>query len=143
MTVTNEGVRSILVQIVAQNRLIRSGLRLLVESGPDMIVVSEAPSVRDACGPQTTAFPDVIVVDLENESAAGLLELQAGRSSIRIIGLLGNENVERPAVIPYCVSALVYTQSAEESLIPAIQAVYHDRRFEVPSAATRPIITRP
>ena len=131
MTVTNEGTRAILVQIVAQNRLMRSGLRLLVESRPDMIVVGETASVREACAPVAGFSPDVIVVDLEHESTASLLELQSARSSSRVIALLGSDGIERPALIDHGVSGIVYTQCAGESLVPAIQAVYHHGAWPV------------
>jgi DNA-binding NarL/FixJ family response regulator len=140
MTVANERSRSILVQIVAQNRLIRSGLRLLVESGPDMIVVGESPSVRDACAAEGGSFADVIVVDLENESTASLLELHSARSDSRLIVLLGSHGAERPVLMPDCASGIVYTQFAEQSLVPTIHAVYHHRASVAPFSASRPII---
>jgi DNA-binding NarL/FixJ family response regulator len=117
-----DGAGAILVQIIAPNRLVRSGLRLLVESAAGLVVVSEVNRIEEAraLGPA----PDVILVDMEYESAGSVADLCEVQKASRVLVLAREEDAGRAAIVPRGASGILQTHRAEDSLVQAIRAVY-------------------
>ena len=117
-----DGAGAILVQIIAPNRLVRSGLRLLVESAAGLVVVSEVNRIEEAraLGPA----PDVILVDMEYESAGSVANLCEVQKASRVLVLAREEDAGRATTVPRGASGILQTHCAEDSLVQAIRAVY-------------------
>lgn len=117
-----DGAGAILVQIIAPNRLVRSGLRLLVESAAGLVVVSEVNRIEEAraLGPA----PDVILVDMEYESAGSVADLCEVQKASRVLVLAREEDAGRATIVPRGASGILQTHRAEDSLVQAIRAVY-------------------
>ena len=118
-----EAPAAILVQIIASNRLVRSGLRLLVESAAGLTVVSELTRIEDARGLAPLAPPDVIVVDMEHESACSLADFCEVRKSSRVLVLARSEDA-RSSVVPHGACGILHAHRAEETLVQAIRTVH-------------------
>src|SRR5688572_17541813 len=60
------------VEIVDDHAVVRSGLRLLIQSHADFTVVAEAGTVREALAAAEREQPDIILLDLALGSENGL-----------------------------------------------------------------------
>ena len=119
-----DGAGAILVQIIAPNRLVRSGLRLLVESAAGLVVVSEVNRIEDARTLGPADAPDVILVDMEYESAGSVADLCEVQKASRVLVLAREEDAGRATIVPRGASGILQTHRAEDSLVQAIRAVY-------------------
>ena len=122
MPTSADRVSNIVVQIIARNRLMRSGLRLFVENWPGLTVASEAESVGDACAMQRVPAPDVIVIDLDDDSILHLAMLRSTYLASRVV-LLTHQQQPADARLKNA-SGLFCRHQAEHFLGPAIQAVH-------------------
>src|SRR5581483_6249690 len=68
-------VRRLLV--VDDHPIVRQGVRLLLESEPDLTVCAEAENTRDALRAAAASEPDVAIVDLSLPGAGGLELIRA------------------------------------------------------------------
>jgi len=126
MNDTRAGIR---VQIIAPNRLVRSGLRLLVESGAGLVVISELNRIEDARAVAPPSTPDVIVVDMEHESACTVDDFCARSTTSRVLVLAPDDGAGRGAVAPRGASGILHTHRAEDMLVQAIRTVHHGGRW--------------
>ena len=123
---TRAGIR---VQIIAPNRLVRSGLRLLVESGAGLVVISELPRIEDARAVVPFSTPDVIVVDMEHESACTVDDFCARSRTSRVLVLAPEDSAGRAAVAPRGASGILHTHLADDMLVQAIRTVHDGGRW--------------
>lgn len=65
--------------IVNDHPIMRDGLRLTVESEPDMRVVCEVASELEAIDEFNSCRPDVVLIDLQGRGSPGLLAIRAIR----------------------------------------------------------------
>jgi len=117
------------VQIIAPNRLVRSGLRLLVESGAGLVVISELTRIEDARAVAPLSTPDVIVVDMEHESTCTVDDFCARSTTSRVLVLAPEEAAGRAAVAPRGASGILHTHRAEDMLVQAIRTLHHGGRW--------------
>ena len=76
--------------IADEQKINREGLRALFSNEPDIEVVGDADNPRAAIHLNTTASPDVILLDLDMPGLTGIdavRQMLAARPSLRIIGL--------------------------------------------------------
>jgi DNA-binding NarL/FixJ family response regulator len=129
-----EGRTGIQVQIIAPNRLVRSGLRLLVESGEGIVVISELNRIEDARMAVLLSTPDVIVVDMEHESARTLDDLCAMSKTSRVLVLAPHDAADVARSLRGA-SGILPTHRAEETLVQAIRTVHHSGRWPTQPAS--------
>ncbi|MBC7932249.1 MAG: response regulator transcription factor [Rubrivivax sp.] len=114
--------------IVDDHRMVRDGIRMLVESRPGMTVVGEAANVADALALIEKESPDILLLDLDLKSETGLEllpQVKAVSEGTRVLILTG---LRDPEAHQQCVrlgaKGLVPKESASSTLIKAIEKVH-------------------
>jgi DNA-binding NarL/FixJ family response regulator len=114
--------------LVEDHRLVRAGLRMLIESRPDMIVVGEAADSAHALEIATREHPVIILLDLDLGPERGLDLLSALKSAappVRIVILTGVRQIEEHRqALGHGAVGLVLKEQAPEVLLKAIEKVH-------------------
>lgn len=121
------GKEQIRVAIVDDHRMVRDGIRMLVESHAGMTVVGDVASTTEALALIERESPDIVLLDLDlnNESGLDLLPQIKERSErTRVLILTG---LRDPEAHQQCVrlgaKGLVQKESASSTLLKAIEKV--------------------
>jgi DNA-binding NarL/FixJ family response regulator len=131
MTTSGDGLTqpsTIWIAIVDDHRIVRSGLRLLIERAEATLVVAEAGTAEEAVAAATREQPDVILLDLDLGRDSGLTclpRLREAAPSARVLVLTGirDTDVHQQAIRLGAVGVLV-KDKAPELLIRAIERVH-------------------
>jgi two-component system, NarL family, nitrate/nitrite response regulator NarL len=121
-------VKPIRILIIDDHALMRSGLRMLLETQPSVVVVGEAAGLDDALNATSREQPDIVLLDLDLGEVNGvdlLPHLHAAAPETHVIVLTGLRDIEthRRAVRLGAVG-LVLKDKAPEVLLQAIARVY-------------------
>ena len=121
------------ILLVDDHRMVRQGLRLLLDKQPGMRVVAEAANGAEAVRLAKEHRPDVAIVDVSMPDLNGIeaaRKMRAAHSGIKIIGLSMHAD-RRYAVEILRSGALGYVlkESAFDELVQAINAVYRGQSF--------------
>lgn len=128
------------ILLADDHKVLRDGLRALLEDSGDMIVVAEAGTVDEAVERAEKYLPDVIVMDLGMPGGSGLDAIRRIRQKelpVRIVVLSmhsGREMVMQ--VLQAGSDGYVPKSSAHTDLILAIRTVLNGQRFLHPEATT-------
>ena len=119
---------SIRVVVVDDHAVMREGLRMLLESDPDIKVVGEGANRAEALAAVASERPDLIILDLDLGSENGLAflsDLAASPIEVRVLILTGTQDAElhRRAVRLGAVG-VVQKSLAGKTLIKAIHKVH-------------------
>jgi two-component system, NarL family, nitrate/nitrite response regulator NarL len=119
---------TIRVLLVDDHALVRTGLRILLESQPSMVVIGEADDGPAAVAQTASERPDVILLDLDLNGRNGgdlIPSLLSAYPAARILILTGlrDAEVHRRAVQLGAVG-LVQKDMAAEVLVKAIEKVF-------------------
>lgn len=127
------------VLIADDHAILRSGLKLLVDSQPDMQVVGEAADGKQAIEGVRETKPDVALLDLTMPRAGGMEALQSvvrDSAKTRIVILTMHDD---PAYLRSVLAAgahgYVLKRSVDADLLSAIRAVHKGGTFIDPSLA--------
>lgn len=128
------------ILLVDDHKVLRDGLRALLESEDGMIVIAETGTAKGAITLTKELTPDVVVMDLGLPDMSGLeaiREIRKDNSISRIVVLSMHSRREFvvPAVEAGC-DGYVPKSSAHTSLLEAIRVVLRGERFLHPTAAT-------
>lgn len=126
------------VMVVDDHAVLRAGLQLLIDGQPDMTVVAEAGSAREAVQVVEQHDADVIVMDLSLPDGDGITlteQILRRHPQVRVVGLTRHEErgyMER--MLEAGARGYVLKQSVAEGLLTAIRTVaagetYIDPRF--------------
>ena len=127
--------RAIDVLLVDNRPIMRDGLRAVIESQPDLNVVAQAPTVRDARNLEITA--DVIVTDVDlpdaklGDAISGLREL-CPQCSILVFRRNGDPG-EVQAVFTAGANGYLLETSPAADVVAAIRAVANGETYLQPS----------
>src|SRR5204862_2129169 len=113
--------------LVDDHAIIRSGLKMLIESQPGLTVVGEASDRAGAVAIATRERPDIILLDLDLGAESGLeliphLRVAAGQARILVLTGLRDPEVHRSA-LKAGVMGIVQKEMAGEVLLKAIHKV--------------------
>lgn len=129
--------------IADDHAMLRSGLRLLMESQDDMEVVGEAGNFARILSNLPTLQPDVITLDLSMPGGLGLGAIEKVRKaapSCRVIVLTMHDD---PAFLRTALamgaSGYVVKSAADTERLSAIRAVYQGRMFVDARSSTTPL----
>ena len=127
------------VLLADDHRIVRAGLRRLVEESEDMEVVAEAADGREAIQKIRAMHPDVAVIDLSMPQIDGLEvinQIQPEYPDLPIIVLtMHTENQYVVRAIEAGARGYVTKQSAPENLVHAIRKVFNGARYLTNDAA--------
>ncbi|MEP7355611.1 MAG: response regulator transcription factor [Anaerolineales bacterium] len=121
------------ILLVDDHQILREGLRALLESEADLVVVAEAGTGQAAVALAAECHPDLIVIDLGLPDMSGFEAIRCIRladSAVRIVVL--SMHTEREFVLQAVAmgcEAYVPKSTAHLSLLQAIRAVQAGERF--------------
>jgi two-component system response regulator NreC len=127
------------VLLADDHRLMRSGLRLVIEQNPAFAVVGEADDGRQALAMAETLKPNVIVMDIGMPSlngieAAGQVTAKHPEIAIVMLSMHSDEGYVLRA-LKAGARAYLLKDSAEEDLTRAIEAVRDGKSFFSPAVS--------
>jgi len=127
------------VVIADDHAILRSGLRLLINSQPDMEVVSEAPNGEAAIQAAQETKPDVALMDLTMPRTGGMRALQeivrvCPKTRVLVLTMHDDPAYLR-SVLAAGASGYVLKRSVDAELLTAIRAVHRGGTFVDPSLA--------
>jgi len=132
-------VNKIRVLIADDHAILRAGLRMLIDSQPDMVVVAEAADGLVAVDRVADKRPDVAILDLTMPRSGGLEAIHKivkGERAPRVLLLTMHED---PAYLRTALAAgaagYVLKKSVDADLLSAIRAVHKGRRYVDPEFA--------
>jgi len=120
-------MKKVRVLLADDHKVVRDGLRLLLESQRDMRVVGEAADGQEALEKARALKPDVVVMDLSMPRLNGLQateRLRAEQPAVKVVALTVHEDASY--LLQLCKAGAVgyvLKRSAGEDLIQAIRAV--------------------
>jgi two-component system, NarL family, response regulator NreC len=128
------------ILLVDDHKVLRDGLRALLESEPDLRVISDVDTGKEAIAQACALLPDVIVMDLGLPDMSGLEAIrvirQANvRSKIIVLSMYSSSDFVRPAIEAGC-DGYIPKSSTHTSLLQAIRIVLTGESFLHPKAAT-------
>jgi two-component system response regulator NreC len=128
------------ILLVDDHKVLRDGLRALLESEDDMTVIAEADTGEQAVQLSVTLKPDIIVMDLGLPDISGLDAIRLIRrknqtSRIVVLSMYTRREFVVPALEAGC-DGYVPKSSTHTSLLQAIRVVLKGDRFLHPAAAT-------
>lgn len=120
-------MKKLRILLADDHKIVRDGLRLLIDGQPDMRVVGEAANGKEALLQARDLKPDIVVMDLSMPELNGLQateRLRTERPEIKIIALTAHEDEGYLSLLCKAgASGYVLKRSAGEELIQAIGAV--------------------
>lgn len=128
------------ILLADDHKVLRDGLRALLEDSGDMVVIAEAGTVDEAVEKAEKYLPNVIVMDLGMPGGSGLDAIRRIRQKelpVRIVVLSMHSGREMVLQVLQAGSdGYVPKSSAHTDLIHAIRTVYNGQRFLHPEATT-------
>ncbi len=130
----------ITILLVDDHKVLRDGLRALLESEPDLKVIADVGSGGDGIEAARRWQPDVIVMDLGLPDMSGLEAIRAIRqenrtSRIIVLSMHSRREFVLPAIEAGC-DGYIPKSSTHTSLLQAIRVVLTGERYLHPKAAT-------
>lgn len=130
----------ITVLLVDDHKVLRDGLRALLESEPDLEVVADVGTGAGGIEAARSRQPDIIVMDLGLPDMSGLDAIRAIRrendaSRIIVLSMYSRPEFVVPAVEAGC-DGYIPKSSTHNSLLHAIRVVMTGERYLHPRAAT-------
>ncbi|SRR5579871_646911 len=128
------------VMIADDHAILRSGLRMLIESQSDMVVVGEAQDGNDAIRVARECSPDVVILDVTMPEKGGLhaiRDILKNQGAIRILVLTMHEEAAfLRTALSAGASGYVLKKSVDADLLSAIRAVSKGRIYVDSELAT-------
>jgi DNA-binding NarL/FixJ family response regulator len=130
-------MRQIRVLLADDHKLIRSGLKLVIEQQADLVVVGEADDGRQAVELARSAKPDVVVMDIGMPNLNGIeacYQITQGNPSVAVV-MLSMHADESYVLRALKAGARAYLlkDSAEADLARAIRAAAEGKSFFSPA----------
>jgi two-component system, NarL family, response regulator NreC len=129
------------VLIAEDHSIVRDGLRMLLESQPDFVVVAEAASGREAVARATETRPDVVIMDISMPDLSGLeatrlIKADLPHTQVLILTMYESDEYFFRA-LEVGASGYILKKAATQDLITAARAVARGEAFLYPSVAKK------
>lgn len=126
------------ILIADDHRVVRTGLRLLLETRPDLKVVGEASSGPQALELAMAERPDLVILDLAMPGGSGLEILEALTHWSRVLVLTMHDDVAYVRQVMRTGGAgYVLKEAADVELLAAVDAVAAGETYIYPTLAAR------
>ena len=126
--------------LVDDHEIVRAGLRMLLQTQPDMEIVAEASSGTEAVALARTHQPDVVLMDVTMQDMNGIeatRQLKASSPSAAILALTIHEEEEYFfQMLSAGASGYIPKRAAPDDLLRAIHTVYQGEVFLHASVAS-------
>lgn len=123
-----QGTEPIRVVIVDDHKMVRDGIRLIIENRPGLKVVGEAGAKDEALSVVHRELPDIVLLDLDLKDDSGLdllPEMKTLQKPPRVLILTGVRDLEvHQQCIRLGARGLVQKECASETLVKAIEKVH-------------------
>jgi len=133
--------RALRVLLADDHAIVRQGLKLLIDSQPDMAVVGESADGNGVLDQATALKPDVVVMDLSMPGMNGLVAtrtLKRDQPEITIVALTRHDDdTSLEEMLRAGASGYVLKQSAPMELLQAIRAVAAGGLYLDPAMTSR------
>jgi len=139
--VNTAGGRPITVLCVDDHRIVREGLRMIIDSEPDMTVIDSAADGREAVARYRQHTPDITLMDLQLPEMGGVEAIRAIRhldGHARIIVLTmykGDEDIHR--AMDAGASTYLLKDTLADDLPRIVREVHAGRRMLPPDVLAR------
>jgi len=124
------------ITLVDDHAIVRAGLRLLIETQPDMEVVGEARGSRAALTQVSKTKPDVTTIDIQMSGASGIKTIEHLLQvcpDTRILVITGyNDSVYARAALAAGALGYISKHGSASNMLTAIRVVYQGRCFVDP-----------
>ena len=125
--------------LVDDHEVVRTGLRMLLENQPNILIVGEANTGLQALDMAVTLKPDVVIMDLTLPDISGIeatRRLKQLRPDLPVVALTIHEDEQYFfEMLQAGASAYVPKRAAPEDLLNAIQAVQRGEVYIYPTLA--------
>lgn len=143
----NHSENKVKIAIAADQGILRSGLRMLINAQSDMQVVGEASRIRAIAAVLGNTNADVLLLDLGTPGGSAFQALRQARSdfpAIRVLVLTMHSEVALArAALAAGAAGFVLKQSGDPELFVAIRAAYRGRVYIDPSVARAVVSVQP
>jgi two-component system, NarL family, response regulator NreC len=120
-------MKKLRILLADDHKMVRDGLRLLIDGQPDMRVMGEAANGREVLQKARELNPDVVVMDLSMPELNGLQateRLKAELPEIKVVAMTANEDESYlRQLVKVGAAGYVLKRSAGDELVKAIGAV--------------------
>lgn len=127
------------ILLADDHAVLRTGLRMLINSQPDMEVVGEAASGEDALRITRELRPDLVLMDLTMPGAGGVeatARIQREAPGVRVLALtMHDDPAYLRAALAAGASGYVLKRAADTELLSAIRITHRGETFLAPSLA--------
>jgi two-component system, NarL family, response regulator NreC len=127
------------LMLVDDHEVVRTGLRMLLESQPDIDIVAEASTGEEALEMARICHPDVIVMDITLPDISGIeatRRIKAEHPDVAVVALTIHEDEQYFfEMLQVGASGYVPKRAAPEDLISAVRAANADEIYLYPSLA--------
>ena len=129
------------ILIAEDHRIVRDGLRMLLQNEPDFVVVVEAENGREAVARAQETQPDVAILDISMPDLSGLeatrlIKIESPQTHILILTMHESDEYFFRA-LEAGASGYVLKKAATQDLIAATRAVARGEAFLYPSVAKK------
>jgi len=125
------------VLLADDHRILRKGVRMLIDSQPDMEVVGEARNGREAIDATREAKPDVVIMDISMPELNGIesaRQICDEIKNVKIIALsMHRDSVYVREILRAGASGYLVKDSEDDDLVRAIRAVHRGEAFLSPA----------
>jgi DNA-binding NarL/FixJ family response regulator len=131
--------KKIRVLLADDHTILRRGVRMLLESQPDMEVVGEARNGREALEASRTLAPDVVVMDVsmpEMNGIEGTRQICEEMPAVKVVGLsMHSDAVYVREILRAGARGYLLKDSEDEDLLRAIRSVSRGEAFLSPAVS--------
>ncbi len=134
-------MNAIHILIAEDHRIVRDGLRMLLQSEPDFVIVAEAENGREAVARAKETRPDVAILDISMPDLSGLeatrlIKAESPQTQVLILTMHESDEYFFRA-LQAGASGYVLKKAATQDLIAAARAVARGEAFLYPSVAKK------
>ena len=129
------------ILIAEDHSIVRDGLRMLLQSEPDLVVVAEAENGREAVARAKETQPDLAILDISMPDLSGLeatrlIKTESPQTQVLILTMHDSDEYFFRA-LQAGASGYVLKKAATQDLIAAARAVARGEAFLYPSVAKK------
>lgn len=116
------------VLLADDHPVVRGGIRMLIETDPDIVVVGEANGGREAIKLVEDLQPDILLLDMEMPDMNGVevaRRLEADRTAVRILALSAYDDAQYiRSLLSHGAAGYLTKDEAPEFILEAIHGVW-------------------